>query len=244
MMNAIQNATSTQLSMTSREISELTGKTHGDILRDIRNMLDALEKDQSSFADIYSDSYGRTQRAFKLPYDETVCLLTGYDAKARMAVIKRWRELEAGAAVALPDFANPAAAARAWADAVEAKQALQVELEAAKPAIEFVDKYVRTDDGKGFREVCKLLGAKEPRFRDFLRDEKIMYFLNGDWAPYAQHLDAGRFVVKAGAANGHAFSRTLFTSKGVNWIAGEWAKHQLRSHVSFANRAPAAEVRA
>ena len=244
-MNAIQNVTSVQLSMTSREISELTGKNHADVLRDIRSMLESLGIDLSSFADIYCDSLGRPQPAFKLPYDETVCLLTGYDAKARMAVIKRWRELEAGAAVALPDFANPAAAARAWADAVEAKQALQVELEAAKPAIEFVDKYVRTDDGKGFREVCKLLGAREPHFRAFLRDEKIMYFLNGDWAPYAQHLDAGRFVVKTGAAqSGHAFTRTLFTPKGVNWIAGEWARHQLRSHVPFASRAASAEVRA
>ena len=244
-MNAIQTVGAVQRTMTSREISELTGKSHGDVLRDIRNMLDALEKDQSSFADIYSDSYGRPQRAFKLPYDETVCLLTGYDVKARMAVIKRWRELEEGATVALPDFTNPAAAARAWADAVEAKQALQVELEAAKPALAFVDKYVRSEAGKGFREVCKLLGAREPLFRAFLRDEKIMYFLNGDWAPYAQHLDAGRFVVKTGAADtGHAYSRALFTPKGVNWIAGEWAKHPLRGHVPFANRAPAAEVRA
>lgn len=243
-MTAIQTVPSAALSMTSREIAELTGKAHGDVLRDIRNMLDALQIDQSSFADIYADSYGRPQRAFKLPYDETVCLLTGYDAKARMAVIKRWRELEAGAVVALPDFTNPAAAARAWADAVEAKQALQVELEAAKPALEFVDKYVRTEAGKGFREVCKLLGAKESEFRAFLRDEKIMYFLGGDWAPYAQHMDAGRFVVKTGAAqSGHAFTRALFTPKGVNWVAGEWAKYQLRSHVPFAGRA-AAEVRA
>ena len=244
-MNSLKKIASARLCMTSREIAELTGKNRADVLRDIRTMLESLGIDLSNFADIYSDSLGRPQPAFKLPYDETICLLTGYDAKARMAVIKRWRELEAGAAVALPDFTNPAAAARAWADAVDAKQALQVELEAAKPAIEFVDKYVRTEDGKGFREVCKLLGVKEPRFRDFLRDEKIMYFLNGDWAPYAQHLDAGRFVVKTGAAqSGHAFTRTLFTPKGVNWIAGEWAKHQLRSHAPFSSRAATAEVRA
>lgn len=80
--------------MTSREIAELTGKSHGDVMRDIRNMLDGLQKDQSSFADIYLDGYNRQQPCFKLPYDETVCLLTGYDVKARMVVIQRWRELE------------------------------------------------------------------------------------------------------------------------------------------------------
>ena len=81
--------------MSSREIAELTKKNHADVMRDIRKMLKDLEKDQSRFADIFFDAYEREQPMFSLPYDETVCLLTGYDAKARMAVIKRWKELEA-----------------------------------------------------------------------------------------------------------------------------------------------------
>lgn len=40
----------------------------------------------------------------------------------------------------LPDFTNPAVAARAWADEVEAKQAALVQLEAAKPSVEFVQR--------------------------------------------------------------------------------------------------------
>ena len=35
--------------MTSREIAGLTGKQHAYVLRDVRNLLDALEIDQSSF---------------------------------------------------------------------------------------------------------------------------------------------------------------------------------------------------
>lgn len=101
--------------MTSREIAELTGKNHADVMRDVRNMLAALEVDQSSFADIFFDSYGRPQPCFKLPQDETICLMTGYEPKARMAVIKRWKELEAGAvAVVVADpLANLPAEQRA-----------------------------------------------------------------------------------------------------------------------------------
>jgi phage regulator Rha-like protein len=85
----------TTTTMDSREIAELTGKEHGHVLRDIRAMLESLEVDQSNFGGVYLGGNGQERPCFKLPYDETVCLLTGYDAKARMAVIKRWKELEA-----------------------------------------------------------------------------------------------------------------------------------------------------
>jgi phage antirepressor YoqD-like protein len=55
-----------------------------------------------------------------------------------------------------------------------------------------------------------------------------MYPLGGEWAPFAQHLDTGRFAVKAGTADsGHAFNSAKFTPKGVAWVAGEFAKWQL-----------------
>ena len=83
---------------------------------------------------------------------------------------------------------------------------------------------------KGFREVCKLLKVKERIFRRFLEDARVMYVLNGEWVPYACHLDAGRFDIKAGVADhgetSHAFNQAKFTAAGVTWIAGEWGKHQ------------------
>lgn len=216
--------------MSSVVIAELTGKDHKNIMRDARAMLESLGLDALSFEQVYSDAYGRKQPCLNLPHDETICLMTGYDARARMAVIKRWQELE-GSAPALPDFSNPAAAARAWADQIEAKQALQMELAAAAPAVAFVDRYVDSTGLKGFRQVCKLLGAKENAFRDFLLDEKIMYKLAGEWTPHAQHLDTGRFEVKAGTSevSGHAFNSARWTPKGVSWIAGEWAKFNVRA---------------
>lgn len=55
-----------------------------------------------------------------------------------------------------------------------------------------------------------------------------MYKLGGEWMPFAAHIDAGRFEVKAGtAANEHAFNSARFTPKGIAWVAGEYAKYQL-----------------
>jgi phage antirepressor YoqD-like protein len=223
--------------MTSIEIAQLTGKEHGHVRRDIARMLEQLGKDPSSFGCIYKDAYDRDQQAYQLPYDETVCLLTGYDVQARMVVIKRWRELEAAAArPQLPGvpqtFAQALRLAAEQAEVIE-QQALQ--LEAAKPAVEFVDRYVDATGVMGFRQVAKVLKVKEHVFSDFLIEKKIMYRLGGVLTPMAAHLDAGRFVVKAGhaQANNHAFNSARFTPKGVNWVAGEFAKYQVERELAL-----------
>ncbi|WP_417536315.1 Rha family transcriptional regulator [Methylophaga sp.] len=84
----------TEMTMSSREIAELTCKEHKNVTRDIRVMLDELNLDALKFEHIYSDSMNRKQTEFKLNRDLTECLLLGYSAMARLKVIKRWHELE------------------------------------------------------------------------------------------------------------------------------------------------------
>ncbi|CAN7642902.1 BRO family protein [Paraburkholderia terricola] len=144
--------------------------------------------------------------------------------------------------IALPDFSDPAAAARAWADEVDARRAAQFALEQAKPAVDFVAKYADAASGnKTFRQVCKLLGAKEHQFREFLIDRSVIYYLNGEMTPFAQHLDVGRFSVKTGVSNhsDHVYNRMTFTPKGVTWIAGEWGKHLAEMNQQAMQQRPA-----
>lgn len=83
--------------MTSREIAELTGKRHSDVLRDIDNLLESLNADlrygfkTSSYV---SGEPPREYRMFAMDRDSSYCLVAGYDANARMRIIKRWQELE------------------------------------------------------------------------------------------------------------------------------------------------------
>ena len=83
------------LTMTSREIAELTGKQHKDVLYDIRKMLEELEVHSADFSAEYKDSTGRTLPAFTLPKRETYILITGYSVTMRAKIIDRWQELEA-----------------------------------------------------------------------------------------------------------------------------------------------------
>ncbi|WP_411686947.1 phage antirepressor KilAC domain-containing protein [Acinetobacter indicus] len=127
------------------------------------------------------------------------------------------------------DITNPAHLLQAIE--IQAKQniALKQELETQAPKVAFVDKYVAGNGNKTFRQVAKLLGANERKFRDFLKKEKIMYKLNGEWLAYQNHIDAKRFHNNTGISeSNHTFTRSLFTPKGVEWTAGEWAKFNLR----------------
>lgn len=52
--------------MSSREIAELTGKNHSDVLRDVRKMLLELELGESSFAGSYLSEQNKAMPMFNL----------------------------------------------------------------------------------------------------------------------------------------------------------------------------------
>lgn len=218
------------LTMTSREIAELTGKEHKNVIRDILSMLIDLQEDALSFERIYLDSMNRQQTEYALDRELTETLLTGYSAVLRRKVIARWRELESKqAAPAIPQtLAQALRLAADQADQIERQHSL---LAITTPKAAFVDQYVEATGLKGFRQVAKLLQVKENWFREFLADRKIMYRLGSEWTPCAQHLDAGRFKVKTGTspATGHAFNEAKFTPKGIEWVAGLMASERASS---------------
>lgn len=84
--------------MSSREIAELTGKEHKNVLADIRAMLSELGGTPAEFSADLPDAYGRLQPAFQLPKRECLILVSGYSLALRARIIDRWQELEAGAA--------------------------------------------------------------------------------------------------------------------------------------------------
>ncbi|CAM4463644.1 Rha family transcriptional regulator [Vibrio agarivorans] len=114
------------LTMSSVEIAELTGKIHKNVLVDIRKMFDELEIDSAEFSAQYKDGSGKSNVMFNLDRDLTDCLLTGYSAILRMKVIKRWKELERQQQFQLPQ--TKAEALRALADSEEEKERLQLQL--------------------------------------------------------------------------------------------------------------------
>lgn len=230
-----------EISMTSLEISELTGSRHDSVKRSIERLADsAVIVRPPMVVEQSIDNFGRKRFTDVLVFSgetgkrDSIVVVARLSPEFTARIVDRWIELESGSSLpALPNFNNPAEAARAWADQVEANQVAQQRLVEVAPKVEFVDRYVKGNGLMTFRQVCKLLNVKENEFRAFLISQKVMYQLNGGWAAYQVHLSAGRFQHKAGVApNGRAFSNILFTAKGVNWIAEQWSTFNNQENIA------------
>lgn len=91
----------TSPTMSSREIAELTGKEHRNVLRDVRAMTEDLGINCSNLSSEYTADNGQTYLEYHLDRELTDTLITGYSAKLRHAVIQRWHDLESGQATPL-----------------------------------------------------------------------------------------------------------------------------------------------
>lgn len=93
-MNLTVLSDNQQLTMSSLEIAELTGKRHDNVMRDIQGMLVELGG-VLSFEDTYTNPQnGQKYPCFKLPKRESLILVSGYSVVLRSKIIDRWQELE------------------------------------------------------------------------------------------------------------------------------------------------------
>jgi phage regulator Rha-like protein len=86
--------------MTSREIAEVTGKPHNDVLKAIRAMEGAwykVTKGNFSLSE-YTDSTGRKLPMYELTKVECLYIATKFNDEARAKLILRWEALETGKA--------------------------------------------------------------------------------------------------------------------------------------------------
>lgn len=175
---------------------------------------------------------GNTRQVYLFPKREACLMAMSYSYELQARIFDRMTAMENYIAEQFkPSYMieDPIKRAEKWIEEAKQKQAVIEQLEIQAPKVAFVDKYVAGAGNKTFRQVAKLLQIKENAFRDFLESNRIMYRLNGESAVYSNHTDAKRFYIKTGVSeSGHAFNHALFTPKGIEWIAGELAKSQVR----------------
>lgn len=218
-------------SMTSLEISELVNSEHPHVRTSIERLakrgviqlppMRKVENNQSLSPNKYTNIYVFSGEQGKL---DSITVVAQLCPEFTAAIVKRWYELEGkNRELSKMEILQMAL------ESEQQKLVLQQQLEIQAPKVAFVDKYVAGNGNKTFRQVAKLLQVKENTFRSFLVENKIMYLLNGEWTAYQNHVDAKRFHVKTGVSEfGHAFNHALFTPKGIEWIAAELAKSNVR----------------
>lgn len=208
--------------MSSREIAELVGKLHSNVMRDIKNMMQQLDsQNQFNFELVeYTDAKGEKRPMYELTKKGCLCLASGYNANLRMRIINRWEELEAekhSNVIQLPDFTNPAEAAIAWAEQYKAKEAALIEAKEAKDHVKLL-----VHNGKTYTssEIAQELGMKSAiALNKLLEEKRIQYKQNGTWLMYSEYSEKGYTSVKQiQLDNGTIQYDRRWTGKGRDFI--------------------------
>lgn len=99
----IENVTSgSTLAMSTKEIAELTGKRHGDVIRDVKVMIAGIYGEFQDADLRLKKIQGVTWTfllngfvaGFDLDKSHTMTLVAGYDVRVRKRIVDRWLELE------------------------------------------------------------------------------------------------------------------------------------------------------
>lgn len=220
------NQNMTRQVMSSRELAELTGKAHKHVLVDIRSMLTELEIDSAEFSAQYKDGTGRSLPCFNLDRELTETLLTGYSAKMRLAVVRRWRELEEQAAPRIP--ANFAEALQLAADQAQENSKLLGVIELQAPKVAAINRLAAAGGAICISDAAKQLQIPPSKLFAWLQERRWIFHRGGSkrWTAYQPQITKGFMVhkvteLKPDAETGaeRAAYQPLITPKGLAYLA-------------------------
>ncbi|WP_263079263.1 phage antirepressor KilAC domain-containing protein [Endozoicomonas sp. Mp262] len=222
-LSLIHCSEKTEQTMSHIEIAGLAGKRPDSVKRTMDSLQDKGLILVTQSVEPYISGRGRSDNrtVYGVNKRDSYVVMAQVSPEFTARLVDRWQELEARSNK--PEIPQTYAAALLEAGRLaQLAENQQKQLEAQAPKVEFVEKYTESKGSKGFRQVARLLGIKEPEFREFLQSHRIMYSLGGEWTAYKNHIDAGRFVVRTGVSetNGHAFTQCRFTAKGIEYVAG------------------------
>lgn len=225
-MDTLVQVNNGQLVISSRDVANMIGKQHSHLCRDIAGYIEILSKnpkmDSSKF--FVKSSYQQAGNGKEV----TCYLLTkkGCDMVANKmsgekgvlfsaTYIEKFYEMENQLKPTLPDFSNPAEAARAWANEYEAKQKALAQVAVMKPKAEYFDCLVDRNLLTNFRTTAKELGIKQNQFINWLLENNFVYRDNHNkLMPYSQYDEYFCIKDSKSASNKWAGTQTLITPKG------------------------------
>jgi Rha family phage regulatory protein len=194
--------------ITSLQIAEVTGKNHKEVLRDIRNILERGASERNFALTSYNDKQGKERPMYNLTPKGCLILASGYDVVLREKIIDKleeYQQKERTTMTALPNFSNPAEAARAWAEQyesrmIEAKRAdeaeqqvlqLAAEVERMQPKVSYYDTILNNKSTVLVTQIAQDYGMSAKAFNKTLNELGIQRKVNNQWILYASYLGQG-----------------------------------------------------
>ncbi len=113
-----------ELTMSSREIAELVNSRHDKVKQSIERLAERGTIQHPPMGEV-KNHLGQTVQEYRVGKRDSYVIVAQLSPEFTARLVDRWQELEeqvSANAVAIPDFSDPAAAARAWADQFEARR--------------------------------------------------------------------------------------------------------------------------
>jgi phage antirepressor YoqD-like protein len=225
-MLTLQAIGAAEATMSSREIAEVVESRHDSVKRTIERLVKSRTISQPPLVDGERAGNHVVEQVYLVGKRDSYVIVAQMSPAFTGRLVDRWQELEQRAAVALPDFTNPAEAARAWADQVEARQALEIKVTADAPKVAFAEAVRAIDGTCHIGKIAKALGFGQNRFFKRLRADGILLDNN---LPYQKYIDREYFTVieqqpytdTKGVT--HATFTTMVTGAGQVFLAKRYA---------------------
>ncbi len=221
-------APSNTVTMSSREIAELTGKQHKNVLRDVNVMLESLEKAGSDLSQVVrnTDERGRTSE-FRLDRVLTETLLTGYSIPLRHRVVTRLQELEKVSRHSMSLPTNFAEALQLAADQAKQNASLHQVIQQQAPKVQALERLSGTHGSICITTAAKQLGIGPLKLFKWLSDNRWIYrrAAFSAWSAYQPRLTAGLLehkLVKVGKGAEEdlkVVEQVMVTRKGITTLA-------------------------
>ncbi|AUR90511.1 coil containing protein [Vibrio phage 1.144.O._10N.286.45.B3] len=180
-------------------------------------VVDELDLDKSTCKDFVCTSHSRnrtyTAKGFELDQDQMMLVGMRESKAVRKNVLAKIKQLSSDQPQIPTNFAE--------ALQLAANQAKALEL--AAPKVAFVDNFVESGTTKTLRETAKILNYPERKMITLMIDHDILYRMSGKLLPYQKYHEQKLFEVKTGERNGHAFTQTRVTTKGLTWLGERYA---------------------
>lgn len=217
---------------TSLIVAEVFEKEHRHVLDAIRNIIRSAENSAvlgMFYETMYLNSQNKKQPMFVMNRDGFSLLVMGFTGEKslgwKIKFIKAFNEMENRIrSIAIPDFNDPVAAARAWADEKEKAIIAEKKVSMLFPKAVFADKVMDTENMVDIGQSAKLLKLPYGRNRLFelLRERGI--FFKGRNEPKQEYVDRGYFELRQKLIereNHPSFSvkKVLVTQKGLFWLS-------------------------
>ncbi|MCV6612422.1 MAG: Rha family transcriptional regulator [Amphritea sp.] len=133
-MNQAIQTCNDRMVMSSKEIAELVGSRHDKVKQSIERLATRGAIQLPPLGNV-TNGQGQSVSVYQICKRDSYVIVAQLSPEFTARLVDRWQELEAQVAaqsVVLPNFNNPAEAARAWADEVDQKQALALENDSLK----------------------------------------------------------------------------------------------------------------